>query len=147
MRVYRTQPQAGSHIYRSVFIEYVEKDDEQIQAQPTKVVKGPSDPQDLRGNGNVYGSESRGDIILFYNKIFVKKMQSFAMRFQGTNCQARLLLSPMPSDQNQMRSPLKISQFHGLYVVPYSKNDAIAPTGKSLTYNFGRSPSKVRIFF
>lgn len=144
MRCYRLQPQAGSQIYRSVFIEYVEKNEEQQkeQLQQQTTPQEPNDPEDLRGNGNVYGSESRGDIIHFYNKIFVKKMQNFAIRFSASATQNNLLLSPLPTEQSQNRSPVKFSPFHCLYVTPYSKQDN-APTGKSFTYNIGRSPSKV----
>lgn len=140
MRCYRLQPQAGSHIYRSVFIEYVENDEEQQREQQSDSVKEPNNPDELRGNRNVFGKESRGDIIHFYNKIFVKKMQSFAIRFQSGTSQNNLLLSPLPTEQTT-RSPIKISQNHDVYVVPFSKQDA--PTGKSFTYNIGRSPHKV----
>lgn len=90
MKFYRNQPQADSHIYRSVFIEYLqsdkEKSDDKDQAGSNK--NGSAvEPDVVSGRNTVYGTESRGDIIYFYNKIFVPKMQNFAMRFSTSSSQ------------------------------------------------------------
>lgn len=39
------------------------------------------EPGDLAGTSQRYENEVRGDIILFYNTVYVKKMQAFAMKF------------------------------------------------------------------
>lgn len=50
---------------------------------------GPAAPSDLAGCSTSHGSEERGDIIKFYNSIYVQKMQTFAMKFsvQSQVCQ------------------------------------------------------------
>jgi len=42
------------------------------------------EPGDLAGTSQRYENELRGDIILFYNTVYVKKMQQFAMKFAET---------------------------------------------------------------
>lgn len=147
MRFYRSQPQAGSHIYRSVFIEYIEneKDFAEQQVPQSQAVQGPVHPNDLRGNGVVHGKESRGDIIYFYNKIFVPKLQEFALRFGTGVPRNELLLSPMPPDRVQNISPKKISLYHDVYISPFLKQEQ-RNLGKTFTFVFDKSPSKVRPF-
>lgn len=50
------------------------------------------EPGDLAGTSQNYGDEVRGDIIMFYNTVYVKKMQAFAMKFADTASQVRSLL-------------------------------------------------------
>jgi retinoblastoma-like protein 1 len=92
MKFYRNQPQADSHIYRSVFIEYIQEksaaekasSDDKDQAMAKN---NAAEPEVVSGRNTIYGTESRGDIIYFYNKIFVPKMQQFAMRFSTSSSQ------------------------------------------------------------
>jgi retinoblastoma-like protein 1 len=91
MKFYRNQPQADSHIYRSVFIEYVQEKSPSERTPNEKdqgVAKNSAaEPEVVSGRKTVHGTESRGDIIYFYNKIFVPKMQQFAMRFSTASSQ------------------------------------------------------------
>lgn len=84
MKFYRNQPQANSHIYRSVFIEYIKLTD---TTDETARQSSAVEPEVVCGRNTIYGTESRGDIIYFYNKIFVPKMQQFAMRFSTSSSQ------------------------------------------------------------
>lgn len=86
MKFYRNQPQADSHIYRSVFIEYVQADKADDKDQGNRK-SSAAEPEVVSGRNTVYGTESRGDIIYFYNKTFVPKMQQFAMRFSTSSSQ------------------------------------------------------------
>lgn len=169
MKFYRNQPQADSHIYRSVFIEYVQEKsptdktsfDDKDQGSGSNSV---AEPEVVSGRNTIYGTESRGDIIYFYNKIFVPKMQQFAMRFSTSSSQVRrvfffvklfddsfkipmiqsnLLLSPLPNAR-QMISPRKISQYHDVYVMPLTtKQSILSPS--TLSFTIEQSPSKVFI--
>lgn len=66
MKFYRYQPQAQSHIYRTVYI-------------------GSVDDQSDQSDSN--GASESGDIISFYNKIYVQRMQSYAMKFASNASQ------------------------------------------------------------
>jgi retinoblastoma-like protein 1 len=142
MRYYRNQPQAGSHIYRSVFIEYVENESEFVEQQKSQTNQGPVHPNDLRGNGVLHGKESRGDIIHFYNKVFVPKLQEFALKFGSGVPRNDILLSPMPPDRVQNISPKKISLYHDVFISPFLKQDQ-RNLGNAFTFVFDKSPSKV----
>lgn len=89
MKFYRSQPQADSHIYRSVFIEYIADISNAAETGNGRNTNA-AEPEVVSGRSTVYGTESRGDIIYFYNKIFVPKMQAFAMSF-STSSQVKFL--------------------------------------------------------
>ncbi|KAI8420045.1 hypothetical protein MSG28_008635, partial [Choristoneura fumiferana] len=92
MRCYRQRPLADNHVYRSVLIK--------------------------QGSGD--SSPERGDLINFYNKVYVQCMQTFALRFTG-------------------RHMNRVSERHQLYVKPLTSPP---PAATHLTYRFSRSPAK-----
>ncbi|XP_023954413.2 retinoblastoma-like protein 1 [Bicyclus anynana] len=114
MRCYRGRPLADSHVYRSVLIN----------------------------RGNEEESPERGDLINFYNKVYVKCMQTFALRFTGKH-KDECSLSPLPAGRagRAGRSPggQRVSERHQLYVKPLTT----PPNHQHhLTYRFSRSPAK-----
>lgn len=169
MKFYRNQPQADSHIYRSVFIEYIQEKSaaEKTMTEDKDQANGKNnaaEPEVVSGRNTIYGTESRGDIIYFYNKIFVPKMQQFAMRFSTSSSQVsfkqfsvmttmshckflvqnNLLLSPLPNAR-PLISPRKISPYHDVYVQPLTKQSVLSPSARTLTFTIEASPSKVKI--
>ncbi|KAG5678364.1 hypothetical protein PVAND_008046 [Polypedilum vanderplanki] len=138
MKFYRNQPQSDSHIYRSVFIEYVQTDKANEMQEPKA---SAAEPEVVNGRNTIYGTESRGDIIYFYNKIFVPKMQQFAMRF-STSSQNNLLLSPLPQSRPLISPRKKISPYHDVYVQPLTKQSILSPSARTLTFTIEQSPSK-----
>uniref|UniRef100_A0A7N6FG05 Retinoblastoma-like 1 (p107) n=1 Tax=Anabas testudineus TaxID=64144 RepID=A0A7N6FG05_ANATE len=122
MKCYRNQPQASSHVYRSVLLRHTPREpvaDENMEVDPT-----------------LNFAEERGDLIQFYNTIFVLRMKSFALRYADAPP-----LSPFPSVRAQPLSPRRISQRHSLYVSPH-KNSTGCLTPNSYTYRINSSPSK-----
>uniref|UniRef100_A0A8P4K177 Retinoblastoma-like protein 1 n=1 Tax=Dicentrarchus labrax TaxID=13489 RepID=A0A8P4K177_DICLA len=135
MKCYRSQPQASSHVYRSVLLRHTPR--EQV-ADENMEVSGEA-------NSNQPGEEERGDLIQFYNGVFVLKVKSFALRYRHLLCSDEPAdappLSPFPSVRAQPLSPRRISQRHSLYVSPH-KNSAGCLTPNSYTYRINSSPSK-----
>uniref|UniRef100_A0A669E5R5 Retinoblastoma-like protein 1 n=1 Tax=Oreochromis niloticus TaxID=8128 RepID=A0A669E5R5_ORENI len=132
MKCYRSQPQANSHVYRSVLLRRTPR--EQVADENME-----SDSQTVLTNLNCSqsgGEEERGDLIQFYNTVYVLKMKSFALRYADAPP-----LSPFPSVRAQPLSPRRISQRHSLYVSPH-KNSAGCLTPNSYTYRINSSPSK-----
>uniref|UniRef100_A0A3Q3F9Y3 Retinoblastoma-like 1 (p107) n=1 Tax=Labrus bergylta TaxID=56723 RepID=A0A3Q3F9Y3_9LABR len=130
MKCYRSQPQAHSHVYRSVLLRHTNR--EQVTDENMEV-----DP-----NSDQSGEEERGDLIQFYNNVFVLKMKSFALRYASHDNRADAPpLSPFPSVRAQPLSPRRVSQRHSLYVSPH-KNAAGCLTPNSFTYRINSSPSK-----
>uniref|UniRef100_A0A671WHF5 Retinoblastoma-like protein 1 n=1 Tax=Sparus aurata TaxID=8175 RepID=A0A671WHF5_SPAAU len=125
MKCYRSQPQASSHVYRSVL----------LPAEKSNQVSGEA-------NSNQSAEEERGDLIQFYNSVFVLKVKSFALRYATNDNRADAPpLSPFPSVRAQPLSPRRVSQRHSLYVSPH-KNSAACLTPNSYTYRINSSPSK-----
>lgn len=117
MRCYRQRPLADNHVYRSVLIK--------------------------QSTGE--GSPERGDLINFYNRVYVQCMQNFALRFTGRH-KDESALSPLPAGRgSSSRSPggLRVSEAHHLYVKPLTSPLASPPPPHHhLTYRFSRSPAK-----
>ncbi|CAK1550681.1 unnamed protein product [Leptosia nina] len=113
MRCYRARPLADNHVYRSVLISHGDK-----------------------------GSE-RGDLINFYNRVYVQCMQNFALRFTGRN-RDECSLSPLPAgrgDATYSPGGQRVSCTHQLYVKPLTASPP-PPRKHHLTYRFSRSPAK-----
>uniref|UniRef100_A0A8C3SBT6 RB transcriptional corepressor like 1 n=1 Tax=Chelydra serpentina TaxID=8475 RepID=A0A8C3SBT6_CHESE len=95
-------------------------------------------------NSSESGKEERGDLIKFYNAVYVGRVKSFALKYDVTN-QDHVVeappLSPFPYIKQQPVSPRRISQQHSVYVSPH-KNGACLTPQTSLLYKFNGSPSK-----
>uniref|UniRef100_A0A8D2LDF1 RB transcriptional corepressor like 1 n=1 Tax=Varanus komodoensis TaxID=61221 RepID=A0A8D2LDF1_VARKO len=129
MKNYRNQPQAHSHVYRSVLLKKMPMD---MHYSPVRTKS--EDSRDL-------GREERGDLIKFYNTIYLGRVKSFALKYDASNHNHVLPLSPFPSIKQQPVSPRRISQQHHVYVSPH-KNGACLTPKTALLYKFNGSPSK-----
>uniref|UniRef100_A0A8C6UIB9 Retinoblastoma-like protein 1 n=1 Tax=Neogobius melanostomus TaxID=47308 RepID=A0A8C6UIB9_9GOBI len=132
MKCYRSQPQANSHVYRSVLIRRTPREqvtDENMEVDPA------SGGECKTLHSSIY-QEERADLIQFYNAVFVLKLKGFALRYSGA-----LPLSPFPSVRAQPLSPRRVSQRHSLYVSPH-KNSPSCLSPNSYTYRINSSPSK-----
>lgn len=144
MKSYRNQPQANSHVYRSVLLKSIpggvvvyngdcEMTDGDIE-DATKTPNCSSEPV----------KEERGDLIKFYNTVYVGRVKSFALKYDLSN-QDHIMdappLSPFPHIKQQPGSPRRISQQHSLYVSPHKNGAGLTPRS-ALLYKFNGSPSK-----
>ncbi|KAJ8260374.1 hypothetical protein GJAV_G00181390 [Gymnothorax javanicus] len=130
MKSYRSQPQASSHVYRSVLLRSSGRE------------QGPDE-----NNIAMEGSESRperGDLIQFYNSVYVLKMKGFAQKYAAHSVDHRMEvppLSPFPSVRAQPLSPRRVSQRHSIFVSPHKNGSCLTPNS-AFTYKFNGSPSK-----
>ncbi|OXB57336.1 hypothetical protein ASZ78_011756 [Callipepla squamata] len=113
--------------------------------QPYSSMKtGDSLGRSAAENSSESGTEERGDLIKFYNAVYVGRVKSFALKYDITN-QDHIMeappLSPFPSIKQQPISPRRISQQHSVYVSPH-KNGACLTPRTALLYKFNGSPSK-----
>ncbi|XP_043236670.1 retinoblastoma-like protein 1 isoform X1 [Amphibalanus amphitrite] len=184
MGMYRCQPQAKSHVYRSVLLgvvqrpadgahkEQKEKEDKEKEKEKEKEKDGqkeekeqretpadsapikappagapcPPTPSRMAGTATSYQfedrHEERGDIIQFYNQVFVEKVKAFVSKFSKGD--GKPPLSPLPSPRN---SPLprsrRVSSAHSIYISPLKQSPMRlgdrAATMRS--YSFNRSPA------
>uniref|UniRef100_UPI00358FB10D retinoblastoma-like protein 1 isoform X2 n=1 Tax=Myxine glutinosa TaxID=7769 RepID=UPI00358FB10D len=188
MRWYRSQPQAQSHVYRSVLFKNCSSSGSSAssffpaKADMSKLPKQQTSPADSmrlqdevkretmdevvhgekekerdekakedqttkanRETSNEELQEQRGDLIQFYNQIFVDRIRTFALQFSITrrDITAEVLpLSPFPSMKLQPSSQRRISQNLPVYVSPHKRSVSLEPPHKSISYRFNQSPSR-----
>lgn len=133
MKFYRNQPQADSHIYRSVFIEYIQPDRSSDDSNQGGARSTAAEPEVVSGRNTIYGTESRGDIIYFYNKIFVPKMQQFAMRFSTSSSQVSFAIRLFPLRHDESLVCFSVSLSEQLAAVATAQRPTIDLTQKNLT--------------
>ncbi|CAH1277584.1 RBL1 [Branchiostoma lanceolatum] len=177
MKCYRTQPQASSHVYRSVLLHgdrerrssgssdgsgktspvTADKDkgngERPIRSSSTLPVPAPSSapptPTRLAGLGATVDGDERGDLIQFYNTIFVTKLKSYVRKFSPTGdhkADSNIpQLSPIPLPRTHLQSPRRVSVRHPIYISPHKNGRnfwrPLTPTSAML-YCFGKSPAK-----
>ncbi|KAM3878360.1 retinoblastoma-like protein 1 [Diretmus argenteus] len=147
MKCYRSQPQASSHVYRSVLLRHTSREqvaDENMEVDPASGGESAEKTNQVTGEvgSNQSGEEERCDLIQFYNSVYIHKMKSFAQRYatQDNRVEAPPL-SPFPTVRAQPLSPRRVSQRHSLYVSPHKSSSACL-TPNSYTYRISGSPSK-----
>uniref|UniRef100_A0A8C4QGK2 Retinoblastoma-like protein 1 n=1 Tax=Eptatretus burgeri TaxID=7764 RepID=A0A8C4QGK2_EPTBU len=184
MRWYRSQPQAQSHVYRSVLFKNCRSNGSSAsssflaKADMNKLPKkqlSPADSMTLKHEvkretmddvvyekekeraakanedqdaTNEELQEQRGDLIQFYNQIFVDRIRTFALQFSITrrDITAEVLkLSPFPSMKLQPSSQRRISQNVPVYVSPHKRSVLLGPSHRSISYRFNQSPSRQRL--
>eukprot|EP00066_Takifugu_rubripes_P022590 XP_011611856.1 PREDICTED: retinoblastoma-like protein 1 isoform X1 [Takifugu rubripes] len=145
MKCYRSQPQAHSHVYRNVLLRHREcVAEENMEVDPASVADSAEKTSQTSGDANVSqpGEEERGDLIQFYNSVFVLKVKNFALRYAVSDSEVGAPpLSPFPSVRAQPLSPRRVSQRHSLYVSPH-KNSTLSHTVNSYSYRINSSPSE-----
>lgn len=163
MKAYRFQPQANIEVYRNVLLakpQLKSWDDGPIRASPSVTTRSPSRRSAVvsspirNGSGQTSsGSTSsnksnqptlpeRGDLIQFYNQVYVPQVRNIMVRF-ATQPESSLNLSPLPRMNTNPISPKRrVSQQHKVYVMPFDANSLSASPGRQLSYNFHRSPAK-----
>ncbi|KAL0978861.1 hypothetical protein UPYG_G00176710 [Umbra pygmaea] len=148
MKCYRSQPQASSHVYRSVLIRPFSREslpiDENMDVDSTSGAESAEKTQSCREDAPVQHSEERGDLIQFYNSVYVLKMKTFALRYSAPSTENKMEappLSPFPSVRAQPLSPRRVSQRHSIYVSPHKNGSCLTPNS-AYTYRINGSPSK-----
>ncbi|RLV92828.1 hypothetical protein DV515_00013640 [Chloebia gouldiae] len=152
MKSYRNQPQANSHVYRSVLLRSTSDDvpldknanPDMEMTEDSSVKGGSSLGHSAAENSSESETEERGDLIKFYNAVYIGRVKSFALKYDITN-QDHVMeappLSPFPSIRQQPVSPRRISQQHSVYVSPHKNGTCLTPR-TALLYKFNGSPSK-----
>ncbi|XP_031370608.1 retinoblastoma-like protein 1 isoform X5 [Apis laboriosa] len=150
MRCYRLQPQAESHIYRSVLIAKTpsgesQKNNEEIRQKDVSDKEtnvAPPTPTNMAGTSQNFGEETRGDLIKFYNTVYVPQVKEMANKFGLVRGSVmNLSLSPLPKGKPPANSPVRrvTSSIMTRTLDPKAISASPAP---QLSYCFSRSPAK-----
>ena len=135
MAEYRFQPHYQSHVYRSILLNNKKTDSE--NSTTTANTRSSA-----AAAATVEYEQDRGDIIMFYNQIYVNEMKKYILKFSVDNNSPPL--SPLPRKTPNPISPFrKVSLTHPVFVSPLkSTNLTSSPTKKhSSTYCFSISPA------
>lgn len=161
MRQYRHQPQSKNHVYRNVLLNNGPRKapvpDSNSSPPPAEdgsnnmdIEEGSScadQPQRLTPKDHLLYPQDiplnkRGDIIEFYNKIFIGLVKDYVLRFSPQNDADNPALSPLPDIRRSTPSPRRLSKHHNIYVSPY-KGSALdlSPSTLGKVYTVGKSPA------
>ncbi|EPY80123.1 retinoblastoma-like protein [Camelus ferus] len=102
----------------------------------------PPTPTRLTGANSDVEEEERGDLIQFYNNIYIKQIKTFAMKYSQANVMDAPPLSPYPFVRTGSPRRIQLSQNHPVYISPHKNETMLSPREK-IFYYFSNSPSKV----
>eukprot|EP00794_Sanderia_malayensis_P018721 gene18721-20610_t len=109
------------------------------KAKSSEPRPGKSEAKDLKSKPEF--EEKFGDLIEFYNLVYVKEIKDFALKFAAN---AKSLeappLSPLPVRRQQRASPRKVSSNHELYLSPI--RDVPVTPRSSVLYCIDESPAE-----
>uniref|UniRef100_A0A672QFY4 RB transcriptional corepressor like 2 n=1 Tax=Sinocyclocheilus grahami TaxID=75366 RepID=A0A672QFY4_SINGR len=164
MKCYRSQPQASSSVYRSVLISGRKRhhsgnsENTHRQCSPTEggqeQASGESSPVSMRSNSTLpipqpsstpstptrapgvpqEQEEERGDLICFYNNVYIKQIKQFALRYSTPP------LCPYPSVRIGSPRRVLLSHNHSIYISPHKTGSPITPRDR-IFYYVSSSPS------
>ena len=108
----------------------------------------PPTPSDMAATSRIYGSEERGDLIKFYNTVYVPEVKDFAKRLGlAEGSVTNLTLSPLPRTRTiATNSPVRRVTESVMTRVLDPKEIAASPAPQ-FHYCFNRSPAKVHTIF
>uniref|UniRef100_A0A8C1V5D0 Retinoblastoma-like 2 (p130) n=1 Tax=Cyprinus carpio TaxID=7962 RepID=A0A8C1V5D0_CYPCA len=158
MKCYRSQPQASSSVYRSVLISGRKRclsgnsENTHRQCSPTEggqeqgnthfTDSTPSTPTRAPGVPQEQGEE-RGDLISFYNNVYIKQIKQFALRYSSNSPKNGAEAPPLcPYPSVRIGSPRRVllSHNHSIYISPHKTGSPITPRDK-IFYYVSSSPS------
>uniref|UniRef100_A0AAR2LE13 Retinoblastoma-like 2 (p130) n=1 Tax=Pygocentrus nattereri TaxID=42514 RepID=A0AAR2LE13_PYGNA len=138
MKCYRSQPQASSSVSTAIYT---------ICTVKTKCV-GDADENEKTDDAfsappEQEEEEERGDLIRFYNHIYIKQIKHFALRYSSSSPKAGTETPPLcPYPLLRIGSPRRVllSQNHSIYISPHKSNSPLTPRDK-IFYYISSSPS------
>ncbi|KAJ8249009.1 hypothetical protein GJAV_G00230200 [Gymnothorax javanicus] len=110
--------------------------------QPSSAPPTPTHPP---GAAAEQEGEERGDLIRFYNSIYIKQIRNFALRYSSSSIAAPGAeappLSPYPSLRTGSPRRVLLSHNHSIYISPHKNGSPLTPRDK-IFYYISTSPSK-----
>ncbi|CAI4229870.1 unnamed protein product [Auanema sp. JU1783] len=124
MTNYRHQPQSRSQVYREVLVikSDIEMSDEEFKQSPEA------------------SDEMKVDLIMYYNKVFLPRVQDFVKKMDDDP--ANLPLLPFPQPRGFGLSPVKRNVSERVSVLPLTTS--IPQTDRHFKFNINSSPGKAR---
>nr|XP_046249917.1 retinoblastoma-like protein 2 isoform X2 [Scatophagus argus] len=89
------------------------------------------------------GEQERGDLIHFYNNVYIKQMRHFALRYSAGSPSAGVEsppLCPYPTLRTGSPRRMLLSSKHSIYISPHKTGSAPTPTRDKIYYYICSSP-------
>uniref|UniRef100_A0A3P8YQL2 Retinoblastoma-like 2 (p130) n=1 Tax=Esox lucius TaxID=8010 RepID=A0A3P8YQL2_ESOLU len=143
MRCYRSQPQASSSVYRNVLISGRKR----RHSGSSGGNRQSSDTNhELGRNAPAFSAEEeqRGDLIHFYNRVYIKEMRHFALRYSTSSLLEGVEsppLCPYPSMRTSFPRRVLLSHNHSIYISPHKTNPPTPTAQDTLFYYICSSPA------
>ncbi|XP_047452997.1 retinoblastoma-like protein 2 isoform X2 [Mugil cephalus] len=187
MKSYRSQPQASSHVYRSVLVSRMrtrvsgDESSKLSSAESQDTAGGDISPVPIRSSStlppptgsapptptqtppsqtqtppqappSLGGEEERGDLIHFYNQVYVKQMRPFALRYSPSSSSSSSSpsaaletppLVPYPTLRTGCPRRMLLSSRHSIYISPHKTGSAPSPPSPrdKMHYYISSSPA------
>lgn len=103
----------------------------------------PSTPTHAPGAPPEQEEEERGDLIRFYNHVYIKQIKPFALRYSSSSPKAEAETPPLcPYPLLRIGSPRRVllSHNHSIYISPHKSGSPLTPKDK-IFYYISSSPS------
>uniref|UniRef100_A0A8C6PP10 RB transcriptional corepressor like 2 n=1 Tax=Nothobranchius furzeri TaxID=105023 RepID=A0A8C6PP10_NOTFU len=141
MKCYRTQPQASSNVYRSVLISGSTRPSSTTDTNQSgdispgltcssSTLVTPQPSGDSSSSAVDGGEEERGDLIHFYNDVYIKQMRQFAVRYSRSSPSTGAdppPLCPYPTSRTGSPRRMLLSSKHSIYISPHESGSAPCP--------------------
>ncbi|XP_075939360.1 retinoblastoma-like protein 2 isoform X1 [Anarhichas minor] len=118
--------------------------------QPGSAPSTPTDPPNKTSSSGGDGEEQRGDLIHFYNHVYIKQMRLFALRYSASSPSAALEtppLCPYPSLRTGSPRRMLLSSKHSIYISPHKTSSApptSSPRDKIYYYICSSPPNRLQ---
>uniref|UniRef100_A0A8C2CA54 Retinoblastoma-like protein 2 n=1 Tax=Cyprinus carpio TaxID=7962 RepID=A0A8C2CA54_CYPCA len=140
MKCYRSQPQASSSVSVTSSSPVSMRSSStlpipQPSSTPSTPTRAPGVPQEQ--------GEERGDLISFYNNVYIKQIKQFALRYSSNSPKNGVEAPPLcPYPSVRIGSPRRVllSHNHSIYISPHKTGSPITPRDK-IFYYVSSSPS------
>ncbi|XP_054895936.1 retinoblastoma-like protein 2 [Poeciliopsis prolifica] len=97
-----------------------------------------------RNFSSFVGEDKRGDLILFYNNVYIKHMRGFALRYSPSSPSAGVEtppLCPYPTLRTGSPRRMLLSSKHSIYISPHRTGSSPSPTHRDrISYYICTSP-------
>lgn len=102
----------------------------------------------MAATSQIYDLEERGDLIKFYNKVYVPEVKDLAQHISDKNNENKkitnLTLSPLPKPTRQLPQYSPIRRVtESVMTRVLDPNEILASPAPTFNYCFNRSPAKV----
>uniref|UniRef100_A0A6Q2XQI2 Retinoblastoma-like 2 (p130) n=1 Tax=Esox lucius TaxID=8010 RepID=A0A6Q2XQI2_ESOLU len=137
MRCYRSQPQASSSV-RSGHSPWAMCSTSTLPGpQPGSTPSTPTQAPAFSAE-----EEQRGDLIHFYNRVYIKEMRHFALRYSTSSLlEGSPPLCPYPSMRTSFPRRVLLSHNHSIYISPHKTNPPTPTAQDTLFYYICSSPA------